>query len=786
MITFRADRLVLSGRMTVCAVLILSLTVQAPAEQRLDPEPVPLSGPHPDAAALEATFEQAAEATGVPAILLKAVAFQESRWSHAGPTIDNGFGIMHLVDNSYSQTLDEAAALSGFTADQLKSDPIANIHASAMLIAHYVTQTVGEAADLIDYWDALKLFTGLLPAVQEMQVHEYYRIMNEGATATNSLGMEIVIEPLDEPVELPTAAAPADDDGIPVFAQQSDYPGAVWDPAHSSNYSTSRGTISRWVNHWIGVGTFAGTLSWFKNPESNVSAHFVIRKSDGHLVQMVRIHHTAWHCGSACNPTSIGIEHEAHPDNPWPTSPTSPMLVKSADVCRHFCDLYGIPKTRTYIIGHQEAPAATQCPGPLPWDVYMDLVTQTPPAGPTIIIEARSGGQNHAWYSEQGAWADSSGTSTAAGMTPGIGSRYSSTFRSVVGVRSATFAPNFPSSGIWRVSVTWPTAANRMDPILYQVTHAGGTSDFLVNQTINQNTWVELGEFAFTSGFSGSVRMSNEAIDASGSMYASGVRFQLIDEAPDPPSITGHPGNQNVCPNGTASFSVSASGSGSLSYQWQHNNSNLSNGGGVSGATTATLQISGVDGSRTGNYRCVVTNAGGSTNSNQASLTLRSATSVTGHPQPQSGPWNGAAQFSASGTGDGAVSYQWQHNGANLSNDDRISGATSATLTINGLRMADQGDYRCVITAGCGSATSNAAALTLTSPPGDFDSDGDVDMADFGYLQACLSGANVPQTDPACEAARLDADSDVDEDDILLFLNCLSGSNVPGDLNCAL
>ena len=67
----------------------------------------------------------------------------------------------------------------------------------------------------------------------------------------------------------------------------------------------------------------------------------------------------------------------------------------------------------------------------------------------------------------------------------------------------------------------------------------------------------------------------------------------------------------------------------------------------------------------------------------------------------------------------------------------------------------------------------------------DFDNDGDVDLADFGHLQACLSGDSVPQNDPSCIDAKIDLDEDVDETDLDLLLGCLSGANVPADPKCA-
>lgn len=75
--------------------------------------------------------------------------------------------------------------------------------------------------------------------------------------------------------------------------------------------------------------------------------------------------------------------------------------------------------------------------------------------------------------------------------------------------------------------------------------------------------------------------------------------------------------------------------------------------------------------------------------------------------------------------------------------------------------------------------------VILRSQPGDFDRDGDVDHADFGHLQACMSGSLIQQTDPNCQDAKLNSDDFVDQLDLDIFLRCVSGSQISADPGCA-
>ncbi len=63
--------------------------------------------------------------------------------------------------------------------------------------------------------------------------------------------------------------------------------------------------------------------------------------------------------------------------------------------------------------------------------------------------------------------------------------------------------------------------------------------------------------------------------------------------------------------------------------------------------------------------------------------------------------------------------------------------------------------------------------------PADFDSDGDVDLADFTFFQGCFSGPNELPQAPDCEMADLDHDEDIDLADLLIYQRCFNGPNNP-------
>jgi N-acetyl-anhydromuramyl-L-alanine amidase AmpD len=164
-------------------------------------------------------------------------------------------------------------------------------------------------------------------------------------------------------------------------------PPLVWHSADESNYTAANRWaegIDKIVIH-VAQGPWSSAINWFQTPESEASAHYVIRSEDGEIAQCVSDQNIGWHAGNWwVNQVSIGIEHEGFVDDPkWFTDQ---MYDSSAWLVAYLCVRYDIPIDRQHIIGHHEVPG---CPGEGGgedchtdpgqwwwWDHYMTLVRQ--------------------------------------------------------------------------------------------------------------------------------------------------------------------------------------------------------------------------------------------------------------------------------------------------------------------------------------------------------------------------------------------------------------------------
>ncbi len=110
----------------------------------------------------------------------------------------------------------------------------------------------------------------------------------------------------------------------------------------------------------------------------------------------------------------------------------------------------------------------------------------------------------------------------------------------------------------------------------------------------------------------------------------------------------------------------------------------------------------------------MVSNSAGSATSAAATLTVNAAVvapAITTQPVSQTVTAGANVTFTVAASGTTPLSYQWQKDSANL------AGATSATLTLNGVTSANAGSYRAVVSNSAGSATSAAATLAINAAP---------------------------------------------------------------------
>lgn len=362
-----------------------------------------------------AAFERAANEFNVPVELLQAIAFVKSRWVHRIPTGEerdnhgnpDSYGIMGLRDDSlFGHSLREAARLIGKTPDELMLDVELNIRGAAALLSHYHEHSGDNASssDLEEWEPAVARLNGI-PQQDISQIHTYdvFESIRRGRQGESYRirQRELDFDSIYGSARLRVLAAPqmtidgARDDsqpaGMPTIGIQStDYGPALFDPAPSCNFTSGRSSAITHVTIHMTQETYADTIALFKNCNSRqVSAHYVIRSSDGQITQMVRERDTAHHARSA-NGFTVGIEHEGFIDNPvWFTDA---MYDASARLTRNICDKHGIDESTTYdgdfqgvisddfrVKGHVHFAGQIDRfdPGPLwDWPRYKALVTR--------------------------------------------------------------------------------------------------------------------------------------------------------------------------------------------------------------------------------------------------------------------------------------------------------------------------------------------------------------------------------------------------------------------------
>ncbi len=145
----------------------------------------------------------------------------------------------------------------------------------------------------------------------------------------------------------------------------------------SPNFGERRGGAKpdSLILHYTGMPSAASAIALLRDPESQVSSHYVVEES-GRIVQLVPEAQRAWHAGASfwrgerdINSVSIGIEicNSGH-DGGLPPFPDN-QIAAVISLCSDIALRQGIKAER--ILAHSDvAPARKRDPGEaFPWDV---------------------------------------------------------------------------------------------------------------------------------------------------------------------------------------------------------------------------------------------------------------------------------------------------------------------------------------------------------------------------------------------------------------------------------
>ena len=287
----------------------------------------------------------------IPQGLLEAVSFTNTHFSHLTDadygvcgeehSMPRSYGLMGLVADGkgvFRENLHLVSQLSGYPESAILADPAVNVMAYALA---YRKMAASMRLDCTSLVDSKAVITALseLPIQREidefamdvMLYSVYYFMGNESLCAQFGI----------EKTDIDMRAMFGDkleylQTGALVSLRETDYPGAVWNPAAECNYGTRTEPVTAVVLHDT-EGSFAGAVSWFHNCQAGVSSHYVVRSVDGYVVQMVREADKAWHARDA-NRYAIGIEHEGYANNP--AYYTDTMYRSSAALVKNICDRY--------------------------------------------------------------------------------------------------------------------------------------------------------------------------------------------------------------------------------------------------------------------------------------------------------------------------------------------------------------------------------------------------------------------------------------------------------------
>lgn len=187
------------------------------------------------------------------------------------------------------------------------------------------------------------------------------------------------------------------------------------------------------------------------------------------------------------------------------------------------------------------------------------------------------------------------------------------------------------------------------------------------------------------------------------------------------PALTTQPQSETVLAGAEATLVAAASGSPKPSVRWQISTNSGRSWGKVAGARAASETFIASASESGDEYRATFTNAAGSATSKAATLTVTSAPAhtapaITEQPTSETVLAGSGASFSASASGTPVPSVQWELSTNGGASWTSVGGATSSTYAFTASDGENADEYRALFTNADGSATSNPATLTVTTP----------------------------------------------------------------------
>jgi N-acetylmuramoyl-L-alanine amidase-like protein len=352
------------------------------------------------------SFKQGSSESGVPVALLQALCYMEGRLSNHGgtPSIDGGYGCLHLVKNKRANTLDQAASHLGVTPQQLQTDLPTNIRGGAAVLhdeAIGLSSTHALPATLGDWYGAVAVYShASTRSTALMYADALYKILNSGFSASTDGGETVSLAPQSVRPNRTSASALKTADALPqgcATDNKVDYAGAVdcivMPSVFDCNLVTSTAPctynganrpqdfdIRQVVIHDV-EGTAQAAISTFWDVNSSASVQYVV-DTDGTVYQTLREKDIPFGAGNYWyNQHSINIEHAGFDATGFQWYNATEYLA-SAKLVAHLLRKYGIPLDHDHIVAHGTVPSPTLAltpnhvdPGPYwLWDYYFQLI----------------------------------------------------------------------------------------------------------------------------------------------------------------------------------------------------------------------------------------------------------------------------------------------------------------------------------------------------------------------------------------------------------------------------